>query len=277
MNPTTKAIDVVLAVLRGLAIAVVVAIVVVPIGWIILTAFKPLESVYTMSLLFTPTMDNFFTIFEGPFFVGDRLLNSAVISIFTVAIGVPVALAAAYSFSRFQLRFKGGLFFGVLATQFVPGVVIALPFFLMYRNLGLLDTWAGMIWVNLSLVLPFAIWLLKGFVDTIPIEMEEAAMVDGASRLRILWQIVVPVSIPGLSVAAIFCFLLSWNDLLFALVLTRREAATLPVALSSFYTEEGERWELIAATGTFILLPIFAVSYFIQRHFVSGTTAGAQK
>ena len=263
--------------LRSLAIILVLTVFLGPILWIMLTAFKPLSAVYSMSLVFEPTLDNFREVFEKPFHLGDRILNSVVISFFTVLIGVPVALAAAYSFSRFPMRFKKSLFLGVLATQFVPPMVVVLPFFLMFRQLHLLDTWTGMIWINLSIVLPFAIWMLKGFVDTIPVEMEEAAMVDGATRLRVIWDIVLPVSIPGLFIAAIFCFIFSWNDFLYALILTKKEAVTLPVTLNAFYTEEGERWELMAATGTFILLPMFAVSYFIQRHFVHGATQGAHR
>ena len=253
--------------LRGLAVVLLLAVFLGPILWIILTAFKPLSAVYSMSLAFEPTLDNFREVFKKPFYLGDRILNSVVISFFTVLIGVPVALAAAYSFSRFSMKFKKSLFLGVLATQFVPPMVVVLPFFLMFRQLHLLDTWTGMIWINLSIVLPFAIWMLKGFVDTIPVEMEEAAMVDGATRLpRDLGHRAASLD-PGLFIAAIFCFIFSWNDFLYALILTKKEAVTLPVTLSAFYTEEGDRWELMAATGTFILLPMFAVSYFIQRHF----------
>ena len=263
--------------LRAAASAVLLIYLVGPIGWIFLTAFKPLSEVYSMSLVFEPTLDNFRTIFQRPFYLGDRLLNSIVISGLTVLFGVPVALAAAYSFSRFAMRLKKTLFFGVLATQFVPPIVVVLPFLLMFRQLHLLDTWTGMVWINLSIVLPFAIWMLKGFVDTIPVEMEEAAMVDGATRLRVIRDIVLPVTIPGVFIAAIFCFIFSWNDFLYALILTKRDAVTLPVTLNSFYTEEGDRWELMAATGTFILLPMFAVSYFIQRHFVHGATQGSDR
>jgi multiple sugar transport system permease protein len=266
-----------LAFLRGIGIALIIFVFLGPILWIFLTAFKPLSAVYTMSLWFEPTLDNFRQIFDKPFYLGQKLLNSIVISAFTVAIGVPTALAAAYSFSRFPMKYKKSFFFGVLATQFIPPMVVVLPFFLMFRTLGLLDTWTGMVWINLSIVLPFAIWMLKGFIDTIPVEMEEAAMVDGASRLRVVWDIVLPVCIPGLFVAGIFCFIFSWNDFLYALILTKKEAVTLPVTLNAFYTEEGERWELMAATGTFILLPMFAISFFIQRHFVQGATQGSDR
>ncbi len=274
---TRRSKDRIAAFLRGLGLTLLVLVFLGPILWIFLTAFKPLSAVYTMSVFFEPTLDNFRQIFDKPFYLGDKLLNSIVISTFTVAIGVPCALMAAYSFSRFPFRRKKMMFFGVLATQFIPPIVVVLPLFLMFRQLDLLDTHIGMIWINLSIVLPFAIWMLKGFVDTIPVEMEEAAMVDGASRLRVIWDIVLPVTVPGLFIAGIFCFIFSWNDFLYALILTRKDAVTLPVTLSSYYTEEGDRWELMAATGTFILLPMFAISYFIQRHFVHGATSGSDR
>lgn len=277
MELSRKQHEFIASALRACAIVVLLVVFLGPIFWIFLTAFKPLSEVYTMSLVFEPTLDNFRQVFEKPFYLGDRLLNSVVISAATVAIGVPCALLAAYSFSRFPFRRKKLLFFSVLATQFIPPMVVVLPLFLMFRQLGLLDTQIGMIWVNLSIVVPFATWMLKGFVDTIPVEMEEAALVDGASRLRVIWDIVLPVCIPGLFIAGIFCFIFSWNDFLHALILTRKEAVTLPVTLGSFYTEEGDRWELMAATGTFILLPMFAISYFIQRHFVHGVTSGADR
>jgi len=263
--------------LRGIAITLLLLTFVGPIFWIFLTAFKPLREVYTMSLFFEPTLENFRTIMDKPFYLGERLINSVIISAVTVAIGVPCALLAAYSFSRFPFRRKKLIFFSILATQFIPPMVVILPLFLMFRQLDLLDTHIGMIWVNLSIVLPFATWMLKGFVDTIPVEMEEAALVDGASRVRAIWDIVLPVCIPGLFIAGIFCFIFSWNDFLHALILTRRDAVTLPVTLGSFYTEEGERWELMSATGTIILLPMFAISYFIQRHFVHGATSGSDR
>ncbi|WP_127115163.1 carbohydrate ABC transporter permease [Shimia sediminis] len=277
MSLTRKQTEDLQMVLRGAAIALVITVFLGPILWIMLTAFKPLSDVYTMALFFEPTLDNFRQIFERPFFLGSKLTNSVIISTFTVLIGIPCALLAAYSFSRFPFRNKKLMFFGVLATQFVPPMVVILPIFLMFRTLGLLDTKIGMIWINLSIVLPFSIWMLKGFVDSIPVEMEEAALVDGASRFRVIKDIVLPVCVPGLFITGIFCFIFSWNDFLHALILTRKEAVTLPVTLGSFLTEEGERWELMAATGTIILLPMFAISYFIQRHFVHGATSGSDR
>jgi len=246
-----------------------------PIAWMVLTAFKQGTDVYTPSLLFAPTLDNFGEIFRPPWNIGAKLANSLIVSLFTVVIAVPVALAAAYAFSRFTLRFRRGLFVGLLATQFLPAVVIVLPFFLMYRDLGLLDTRAGLVIVNLAIVTPFAIWMLKGYIDGLPIEAEEAAVVDGATRLRVILDIVVPMLRPGLIVTAAFCFILTWNEFIFALILTRQEAVTLPVGITLFRTERGDLWELIAAAGIIITAPAFVLSLIVQRHLVRGMTAGA--
>jgi multiple sugar transport system permease protein len=246
-----------------------------PIAWMVLTAFKDGPDVYSASPFFTPTLENFTTIFGPPWSIGDKLANSLIVSFVTVAIAVPVAMLAAYGFSRFPLRFKRALFVGLLATQFLPAVVIVLPFFLMFRDLGLLDSRTGLVIVNLAIVTPFAIWMLKGYIDGLPIETEEAAVVDGASRMRVILDIVVPMVRPGLIVTAAFCFILTWNEFIFALILARQDAVTLPVGITAFRTERGDLWELIAAAGIIITAPAFAISLIVQRHLVRGMTAGA--
>jgi multiple sugar transport system permease protein len=165
----------------------------------------------------------------------------------------------------------------VLSTQFIPAVVIVLPFFLMFRSLGLLDTRIALIIVNLAIVTPFVIWMIKGFIDAIPVDSEEAAMIDGASRLRVIRDIVLPMAAPGILTSSIFCFILTWNEFLFSLILTRRDAVTLPVGLVSFRTERGDLWELMSAAGVMITVPIFIMAMIIQKHFTRGMTAGAIK
>jgi multiple sugar transport system permease protein len=246
-----------------------------PILWIFMAAFKTHVDVYQLKLWFTPTLDNFVTVFEGPYHLGHKIFNSTVVAFFTVLIAIPVATAAAYSFSRFRMRGERLIFVLILATQFVPAVVIVLPFFLMYRDLGLLDTRLGLILVNLSIVMPFAIWMIKGFIDGIPIDTEEAALVDGSTRLQVIRNIVLPMAAPGVVTAGIFCFIVAWNDFLFALILTTTEAVTLPVGLALFKAEEGDLWNLLAAAGIIIMLPMFVLALSIQKHFVQGMTMGA--
>jgi multiple sugar transport system permease protein len=258
-------------------LAVMFLVIVFPVAWLVLTSFKLPRDVYETSIIFHPTLENFVTIFKSPWHIGRRIVNSVVISLATVAIAVPVATLAAYSFSRFDFFMKRGLFYLILATQFIPAVVIILPFYLMYRDLGLLDTHIGLIIVNLAIVTPFAIWMLKGFFDTVPRECDEAALIDGASRTTIIRDIIVPMSLPGLIVSGVFCFILSWNEFIFALILTSKEAVTLQVGLAHFRTERGDVWELMAAAGILITIPAAIAAQIIQKHFVSGLTGGAVK
>ncbi|NKC16652.1 MAG: ABC transporter permease subunit [Gammaproteobacteria bacterium] len=250
-------------------------IMMVPIAWIMLAAFKQHVDVYQLKLLFTPTLENFATVFSEPYDLGQKLWNSTLICAITVAIAIPIATAAAYSFSRFRLRAQRALFVTILATQFVPAVVIVLPFFILFRDLGILDTRIGLILINLSIVMPFAIWMIKGFIDGIPIDTEEAALVDGSSRLQVIINIVLPLAAPGIITAAIFCFIIAWNDFLFALILTNRDAVTLTVGLALFKAEEGDLWNLLAAAGIIIMVPMFILALSIRKHFVQGMTMGA--
>ncbi|MEM8824093.1 MAG: carbohydrate ABC transporter permease [Pseudomonadota bacterium] len=256
-------------------ILVATAIMLVPIAWIFLAAFKTLRDVYTLNLWFTPTLDNFATVFDPPYDLGQKLLNSTLVAGVTVLLAVPVATMAAYSFSRFRLRGETTMLVIILATQFVPAVVIVLPFFVMFRDIGLLDTRLGLILVNLAIVMPFAIWMIKGFIDGIPIDTEEAAMVDGASRLRVIRDVVLPMAAPGLLTAGIFCFIIAWNEFLFALILTNKDAVTLPIGLALFKGEEGDLWNLLSAAGIIIMVPMFVLALLIRKYFVQGMTMGA--
>ena len=260
---------------RAALVVLTALVMMVPIVWITLAAFKQHVDVYQLKLLFRPTLENFALVFDSPYHLGRKLLNSTIVSLVTVAIAIPIATGAAYSFSRFRMRGERVMFVMILATQFVPAVVIVLPFFLLFRDLGILDTRLGLILVNLSIVTPFAIWMIKGFIDGIPRDTEEAALVDGSSRLQVIRNVVLPMAAPGLVTAAIFCFIIAWNDFLFALILTTNKAVTLTVGLALFQAEEGDLWNLLAAAGIIIMVPMFALALLIQKHFVQGMTMGA--
>lgn len=251
------------------------AVMLVPIIWIFLAAFKTHVDVYQLKILFRPTLENFGLVFASPYYLGQKLFNSTIVAAATVAIAIPVATCAAYSFSRFQLRGATALLVLILATQFVPAVVIVLPFFVMFRDIGLLDTRAGLVLVNLAIVMPFAVWMIKGFIDGIPIDTEEAAMVDGSSRLQVIRNIVLPMAAPGLITSGIFCFIIAWNEFLFALILTNKDAVTLPIGLALFKAEEGDLWNLLSAAGIIIMVPMFVLALVIRKHFVQGMTMGA--
>ena len=261
--------------IRLVLVLIVALVMMIPIVWIALAAFKQHVDVYQLKLLFRPTLENFALVFDSPYHLGRKLLNSTIVSLVTVAVAIPIATGAAYSFSRFRMRGERVMFVMILATQFVPAVVIVLPFFLLFRDLGILDTRLGLILVNLSIVTPFAIWMIKGFIDGIPRDTEEAALVDGSTRIQVIRNIVLPMAAPGLVAAAIFCFIISWNDFLFALILTTNKAVTLTVGLALFQAEEGDLWNLLAAAGIIIMVPMFVLALVIQKHFVQGMTMGA--
>lgn len=261
---------------QGLVLAGISSIV-LPILWMMLTAFKLPRDVYSLdsALVFTPTLDNLITIFAHPWNLGQKALNSVLVAGGTVLLAVPMATLAAYAFSRLEFRFKQTLFLIVIASQFIPGAVVVLPYFLMFKELGMLDTRSALVLINLSIVLPYAIWMIKGFIDAVPLEMEESAMVDGAARARVLWEIVVPVALPGIITAAVFSFTLTWNEFLFALILGKQDALTLPLGLIGFRTERGDLWELMAAGGLLITAPMFILSLLVHRQFIGSLTAGA--
>ena len=246
-----------------------------PIAWIFMAAFKNHIDVFQLKLFFTPTLKNFTAVFESPYSLGSKLFNSTIVASVTVLLAIPIATMAAYSFSRFSLRGEMLMLVIILATQFVPAVVIILPFFLMFQDLGLLDSRFGLILVNLAIVMPFAVWMIKGFIDGIPLDTEEAALVDGSSRLQVIRNIVLPMAAPGLLTAGIFCFIIAWNEFLFALILTMRDSVTLPIGLALFKAEEGDLWNLLSAAGIIIMLPMFALALIIRKYFVQGMTMGA--
>ena len=247
----------------------------IPIYWIISGAFKQQVDIFQLKLLFTPTLENFKIIFKSPYNLIDKLYNSPVVAFSTVVVAIPLATIAAYSFSRFRLTGERIMFVMILSTQFVPAVVIVLPFFILFRDLGILDTKLSLVLVNLSLIMPFAIWMIKGFIDGIPLDTEEAALVDGSNRIQVIKNVVLPMALPGVITAAIFCFILAWNEFLFAVIITTNKAVTMPVGLSMFHAEEGVLWHLISAAGIMIMLPMFVLATLIQKHFVQGMTMGA--
>ncbi|MDE2913602.1 MAG: carbohydrate ABC transporter permease [Paracoccaceae bacterium] len=258
-----------------LLILIAIFVMLVPIIWIFMAAFKNHIDVFQLKLFFKPTLKNFPAVFESPYSLGHKLMNSTLVALVTVLLAIPIATMAAYSFSRFRLTGETTMLVTILATQFVPAVVIILPFFVMFRDLGILDTRIGLILVNLSIVMPFAIWMIKGFIDGIPLDTEEAAMVDGSSRLQVIRNIVLPMAAPGLLTAGIFCFIIAWNEFLFALILTNKNAVTLPIGLALFKAEEGDLWNLLSAAGIIIMVPMFVLALIIRRYFVQGMTMGA--
>jgi ABC-type glycerol-3-phosphate transport system permease component len=248
-----------------------------PIFWMVLTSFKVARDAYSTKVFFSPTFDNFIHIFQDPYNFGPLLFNSLIVSFFTVAVAIPAATGAAYAFSRYQFRAKNALMVGVLSSQFVPPVVVILPFFILFKNLHLLDTRTALVILNLSFVLPFTVWMVKGFIDALPADIESAAVVDGCNRFQVIRYITLPLIMPGIVTSAVFGFIQSWNEFLFALILTNQKAVTLTVGLMGLQTDKGILWEHMAAASMLIMVPIFIISLTIREYFIEGLTMGAVK
>ena len=248
-----------------------------PIFWMLLTAFKPVSEVYSTSIFIEPTLRNFRIIFSEPLSFGPLVANSLIVAIATTLIAVPISLFAAYAFSRLRFRGKTALLVAILATQFIPPVAIALPFFNLYSNIGLLDTLVGLIIINQAVIVPYSIWMMKGFIDALPEGIEEAAFIDGASEFGVVRHITLPLVMPGILISATFAFILSWNEFLFPFLLTREYAITLPVGLMSTQGTRGVLWEQMSAAGMLVMIPVLIMSLFIRKHFIEGITMGAVK
>lgn len=280
-----------------LASLLVVVFVLLPIFWLALTSFKGQRDAFSLRVFFEPTLANFRTIFSDTYRAGDMLVDSLVVSSITILITLPVAIIAAYAFSRFRFRGSDLLLVWVLATQFLPPVVVLLPFYNLFRRpfgwlperwleisflddlsrFTMLDTYAALIILNLSFTLPYAIWLLKGFVDALPGELEEAAYVDGSTTFGVLRHITFPLILPGVIVSAAFAFISTWNEFIFALVVGGQEVTTVQVGLNLMNSATGVIWGQMSAVGVLIMVPLIALSFLIRRHFVSGITSGAVK
>ncbi|WP_424952474.1 carbohydrate ABC transporter permease [Deinococcus sp.] len=248
-----------------------------PLLWMLLTAFKTPADSFTPKIFFQPTLDNFRAVFSDPVWLGSHVWISALVSFLTVAITVPLGAAAAYVISRHRFRGRETLTLLILITQFVPAVVVAIPFFTLFRTLNLIDTPWGLIILYLSFTLPYAIWLLRGFFDALPIEVEEASFIDGCNEFQTLRLVTVPLIMPGILVSAVFAFISAWNEFFFALIMARSNAQTLPLAIQGISGAKGPQWEQVAAASMVVMVPILIMSLFIRKYFVEGITVGAVK
>lgn len=255
----------------------IIAFVLFPLLWMALTSFKNPVDLTSTRLFFQPTFDNYRQIFSAPVSLGGRVWISALVSFLTVALTVPLGAAAAYVLSRHQFRGRETLFLVILVTQFVPAVVVAIPFFTLFRGLNIIDTPIALVVVYLSFTLPYAIWMLRGFFDALPVEVEEAAAIDGCNEVQTLRYVTLPLVMPGVLVSAVFAFISAWNEFFFALILTRQEAVTLPVGILTITGVRGPMWEQLSAAGMIVLVPILIMSLFIRKYFVQGITVGAVK
>jgi len=248
-----------------------------PVLWLIQLSLKVESEAFRMppQLIFWPTLENYVALFQGKF--ARSFGNSLVVSVATTLISLVLGVPAAYALSRAGFQADKGIALWVLTTRMAPPIAFAIPFFLTYRYLGLIDTLLGLMIIYLTFNLSLVIWMMRTFFDGLPRSLEEAAEIDGAGPWGAFLRITLPLAGPGLATTAIFCFLFAWNDFFFALVLTRSRAQMAPVAIVNFMNYEGWEWGKIAAGGTLIMLPVVIFSLLVRRYLIRGLTAGALK
>ncbi|NLA59110.1 MAG: carbohydrate ABC transporter permease [Firmicutes bacterium] len=259
-----------------------------PIYWLISMSFKEPADVMSLSMFFRPTLDNYRAILFGisttPGIPAPRevtfpnnLLNSLVIGLSATALALCIGTPAAYVLSRFNFKAKKTLSFYILSTRIVPPLGMIIPFYVFFSRLRLLDTRISLIIMYFIMNISLVVWMMRGFFDEIPASLDEAARIDGCSRLAAFWRIALPLTAPGLAATAIFCLLFSWNDFVFAIILAGNKANTAPVAVYSFVTFRQVIWGSLAAAGTLTALPVLVFVLLVQRHLVRGLTLGAIK
>ncbi len=250
-----------------------------PIVWSVLNSLKSERDVlaYPPKLVFTPTLEAYRDVLFGPSSILPNLWSSFVISIGTTVVTMLMAVPAAYALARLRIPGKRLAGFYVLATQMLPPVGIIIPYFLILRNIGWMDTYQGIILIYLSFSLPFAIWLLVSYFEDIPYEMEEAALLDRAGRLRTLWYVILPQVRGGIAVTTVFVYLNAWNEFLFAVVLGGNNVRPVTVAMFNFISVEQTQWARLAAGAMLAMAPVILIGLAAQRHIVKGLTVGAVK
>lgn len=269
-----------------LGIFVAMVIIVVPGAWVVLTAFRPNIEVLARPAVWIPqnlNLNNFLGIFgllptQQGLPVGSYFINSLVISITSTIIAIAIGMMGGYAFARYRFRGKATLFLGFMLSRTVPGVALSLPLFIIWARLGIIDTSFGLIVVYLAVNIPFTIWLTDGFFRQIPIDLSEAAQIDGCTRWQAFWKVEFPLAKSGLASAAIFAFLTSWNEYALASQLTRTTASkTMPVGLMDFTAQFTVDWTGMSAMAVLIIIPALVLTFIVQKHLIAGLTFGGVK
>ncbi len=293
----------------GTLVVLYALITLVPFVWIMLTGFKsgPDSISYPPKVIFQPSLEGYVNLFTtqtrinegqradlpepttyaerlvrdkdmvivGPSKFGERFLNSVIIGFGSTALSIILGTLAAYGFSRFKVPLKDDLLFFILSTRMMPPIAVAIPIFLMYRSLGLSDTYLGMILLYTAVNISLAVWLLKGFIDEIPREYEDAALIDGYTRFQAFIKVVLPQAATGIASTAIFCLIFAWNEYAFAVLLTSGTAQTAPPFIPTITGVGGKDWPAVAAGATLFLLPVMIFTIMLRKHLLRGITFGA--
>jgi arabinogalactan oligomer/maltooligosaccharide transport system permease protein len=250
-----------------------------PMAWVVLSSFKPASQIRRsqVQLVSDPSLDNYRTVLFDTNFPS-WFLNSVVVAGFTMLIGVSMSALAGYAMSRFNFPGKRGLMWTFLLTQMFPVAILIVPIYTLMADLGLIDTKASLVIAYCTVAVPFCAWMLRGYFDTIPRELDEAAALDGLGPFGTFWRVVLPLARPGLAVTAFYTFLTAWGEVAYAIAFMQTDSHyTLGAGLQQFVPQFQPRWELLTAGAVLITIPAALVFFFAQKHLVAGLTAGGTK
>ena len=274
MDGDKSIVDLLGSILRDFVLMLYAVFTLVPLIWLVILSFKSDEQMFTTNLIFWPTIDNFRAVLGQEGFLWS-LWNNLVVSSLAVALSLIVGVPAAYALGRYQFRGREGIAFTVLSCRFIPEVLVIIPLYVIYQQLGLIGSLFGLIWVYQLISLPLLIWILRGFFEDIPPDLEAAAQLDGYSWWRAFFKVLLPMAKPGIVFAAVFCFIFCWNSFTFALQLGGASAQTSTVSAAGFLASEPVHYGWVAAAALISALPAVTLAVWVQKHLVRGLSYGA--
>ncbi len=249
-----------------------------PLIWLIMMSLKTEVDMFAVPplFIFSPTLDNYqSTLATANFQTAVR--NSLIVTAVSVVASLILGSLAGYSLARYRSRFSEELALGLIIGRMIPPIVFVVPLFLLFNRLGLRNTHLGLILVYTAFNLPFVVWMLRSFFEEVPIDLEQSAMIDGATRLRAFWTVTLPLAAAGFAATAVFVAIAAWSEFLFALILTGPDTSTLPVYLAAFVSDRDINWGGVASTGVLVILPLVVLGMLVQRNLIKGLTMGAMK
>lgn len=274
---TRKQKRILTGILKTLVLTAVCLFFIAPYLWMVLISLKPKVDIFDPGkFIFTPTLQNYASIIKNAHIL-DYFVNSMIVSVISTVISLAIGSVAAYGFARFNWKKREDMAFMVLSQRMLPAMAVVIPYFLMAMVSGLLDTRVILIICYLLFNIPFTILMMRGFFEDIPMEIEEAGKIDGCSGFQVFKELILPLSLPGLTATAIFCLINSWNEFVFANFLTSIRAKTVPTSVMLFLSVSGTKWGEMAATGVLASLPAIIFGITVQKYMIRGLTFGAVK
>lgn len=261
-----------------LTVALVWLVFLFPLIWLIMMSLKTQVDMFAVPplFIFQPTLEHYQTTFADRDF-RQAATNSLIVTSVSVVASLVLGGMAGYSLARFRSRRSEGLALGLIIGRMIPPIVFVVPLFLLFNRLGLRNQHLGLILVYTAFNLPFVVWMLRSFFEEVPVDLEQAAMIDGATRFRAFWTVTMPLAAAGIAATAVFVAIAAWSEFLFALILTGPRTTTLPVHLAAFVSDRAIDWGGVASTGVLVILPLVALGLLVQRNLVKGLTMGAMK